>query len=195
GLADESDGLARPDRDGDPADCMDRMPALVVDLLDVLDSHERRGRPVERQGLPEIGGDHTREIRGLLVEVATAGVMPAELVELRLERVADIAREAAAVREDAARQLLAEHRQKAGDRVEPPAILADTASRNAADKPDGVRVARTLENHVYGPLLDEPARVQHSDPFAHLPDHAEVVADEENGRVELRLQLRDEVQH
>jgi hypothetical protein len=39
------------------------------------------------------------------------------------------------------------------------------------------------------------ARAQLADRVAHLRDHAEVVADEEHGRVELGLKLRDEVEH
>ncbi len=46
-----------------------------------------------------------------------------------------------------------------------------------------------------GALLDEPARVEHADAVAHLPDHAEVVADEEHRRPELGAQLGDQVEH
>ena len=54
---------------------------------------------------------------------------------------------------------------------------------------------RGIVQHLLGrALLDQLAGVQHADARAHLADHAEVVADEEDGRVELGLQLGDEVQ-
>ncbi len=54
---------------------------------------------------------------------------------------------------------------------------------------------RILEHRPDRPLLDEPAGVEHADAVAHLRDHAEVVADEEDGRVELGLEARDEIEH
>ena len=89
----------------------------------------------------------------------------------------------------------AEARQEARDRVEPAVVLADAAARDAAQEADRVRVARILEHRLDRAFLDEPAGVEHADAVAHLRDHAEVVADEEHGRVELGLELRDEVEH
>ena len=103
--------------------------------------------------------------------------------------------EQAAAREDAARQLLADVRHEAGDRVEPAVILPHAAARDAAHEPDGVRVPRVLQHRLRLALLDELAGVEHADAVAHLADDPEVVADEEHGRVQLRLQPRDEVEH
>ena len=89
----------------------------------------------------------------------------------------------------------AEAREEAGDRVEPAVILAHAAARDAAQQADRVRVTRVLEHVLDRALLDEPPGVEHADAIAHLRDHAEVVADEEHRRVELRLELRDEIEH
>jgi len=52
-----------------------------------------------------------------------------------------------------------------------------------------------LEDDFDRPFLDDPARVEDADAIAHLRDDGEVVADEEDCRLELRLELRDEVEH
>ena len=103
--------------------------------------------------------------------------------------------EQAAPGEDAARQLLADVRHEARDRVEPAVILPDTAARDAAHQPDGVRVPRVLQHRLRVALLDELAGVEDADAVAHLADDPEVVADEEHGRVQLRLEPGDEVEH
>jgi hypothetical protein len=54
---------------------------------------------------------------------------------------------------------------------------------------------RILQHCLHRPFLDETAGVEHTDAVAHLRDHAEVVADEEHGSVELGLELSDEVEH
>ena len=120
---------------------------------------------------------------------------PPTVDERRLLRVAALVGERAAIGEDAAGELRAEAREEAGDRVEPAVILADAAARDAAQEADRVRVARILKHRLDRAFLDEPARVEHADARAHLRDDAEVVADEEHRRVELGLQLRDEVEH
>ena len=116
-------------------------------------------------------------------------------MERRLVGAADLLDEAAAVGEDAARQVGAQLRQVAGDRVESVAVLAQPASRDAAQQPDGVRVARLGEDRLRLALLDEPAGVEDADALAHLPDHREVVADEEDAGAELLAQGGDEVEH
>ena len=131
-----------------------------------------------------------------LVEVAAAAVARADLRASAAPPPADVLGERAAVDEHAAGQVLAERRQEARDRVEPAAVLAHAAARDAAEQPDRVRVARVVEDRLDRPLLDELAGVEDADPLAHLADHAEVVADEEHRRVEARcLQRRDQVEH
>ena len=115
--------------------------------------------------------------------------------ERRLLLVAAVVGERAAVGEHAARELDAERRQEAGDRVEPAVVLAHASARDAAQEADRVRVARVAEHRVDRAFLDQPTCIEHADAVAHLRDHAEVVADEEHGGVELRLELRDEVEH
>ena len=82
--------------------------------------------------------------------------------------------------EDAPGERVPGRRQEAGDRVQPPVVLALTAARDAAQQPDRVRVARLVEHLLAGALLDQFAGVQHPDPVAHLGDHRQVVADEQH---------------
>ena len=51
------------------------------------------------------------------------------------------------------------------------------------------------ENRVRRALLDEAPGVEHAHAVAHLPDDPEVVADEEHGRAQFRLQAGDEIEH
>ena len=145
-------------------------------------------------GSVEVRGLLAREVLRPILVVATRAVAGRRLGQLRLLGPAAVVGERAAVGEDAARDLGAEARQEAGDRVEAALVLADAAARNAAQEADRVRVPRILEHRPDRPLLDEPARVEDADAAAHLRDHAEVVADEEDGGVELGLQARDEIE-
>ena len=115
--------------------------------------------------------------------------------ERRLLLVAAGVGERTAVGEDATRDLCAELGQEAGDRVEPPVILAYASARNAAQQADRVRVARVAEHRVDRTLLHQSSCIEHADPVTHLRDHTEVVADEEHSGLELRLELRHEVEH
>ncbi len=54
---------------------------------------------------------------------------------------------------------------------------------------------RVLEDGGGVALLDDLARVHHADPIAQRPDDAEVVGDEQDGRVGLGLERADEVEH
>ena len=74
-------------------------------------------------------------------------------------------------------------------------VLPHAAARYAAEQRDGVRVARILEDRLDGSLFDEAPGVENPHPGAHLGDHAEVVADEEHGRVELGLQTYNQIQY
>ena len=101
----------------------------------------------------------------------------------------------AAVGENAARDGRADRRQEAGDGVQAAVVLAPTAPRDAAQKADRVRVAGLVEHLLGRPLLHQLAGVQHAHPVAHLGDHAQVVADEEQRRGQLLAQRRDQVEH
>ena len=74
-------------------------------------------------------------------------------------------------------------------------VLSQSRPWHAAQQADRVRVTRVAQDRLDRPLLDEAAGVEDADPVAHLPDHAEVVADEEHRRPELLLQARDQVEH
>ena len=56
-------------------------------------------------------------------------------------------------------------------------------------------MARILQHGLDGAFFDKAPGIEHADAVAHLRDHAEVVADEEHGRVQLRLEVRDEVEY
>ena len=135
-----------------------------------------------------------RELRRALVVPAAAVVAALDGDQRRLFLAAALVGERAAVGEHASRDLRAEAREVPGDRVEPAAILPHAPARNAAEEADRVRVTRILEDGLHRSLLDEATGVEDADPGAHLRDDAEVVADEEHRRVQLGLELRDEVE-
>ena len=92
-------------------------------------------------------------------------------------------------------QIRADRGQVARDRVQSAVILAHAAARDAAQQADGVRMPRIVQDLLGRAFLDHLARVEHPDPRAHLADHAEVVADEQHGGMELGLESGDEVEH
>src|SRR5438876_477558 len=143
----------------------------------------------------EVPGFLARKQRRAVVVPAAALVALAGEDQGRLFRAATFVRVSAPVGEDAARDLGSESREKARDCVEPAVVLPHAAARYAAEQRDGVRVARILEDRLDGPLFDEAPRVEDPHPGAHLGDHAEVVADEEHGRVELGLQTYNQIQY
>ena len=103
--------------------------------------------------------------------------------------------EPAPVGEDAPLLDASGRRQKARDRVERRLVLERVAPRDAAQQPDRVGMAWVVEHLPGGPFLDQLAGVQDPDAIAHLGDHAEVVADEQQRGPELVTQRRDQVEH
>ena len=167
--------------------CRNVLRRLSVRITGVRGLVDRLERGLLRRG--------PRQLVRLLPEVAAAVAPAAEVVERRLVLRADLLGEAAAVDEHAGRQVGPELRQEARDGVQPLLVLADAAARQAAQQADRVGMARVVEDVVDGALLDEAAGVEHAHAVAHLGDHVEVVADEEDARAELLAQLRDEVEH
>ena len=194
GLADQAERLARPQDEVDVVHRADVVALLAEGLAQALGADHRLGVLVDRleRGLLR---RRPRQLVRLLPEVAAAVAPAAEVVERRLLLRADLLREPAAVDEHAGRQVGAELRQEAGDRVQPLLVLAHAAARQAAQQADRVGVARVVEDVVDRALLDEPPRVEHADAVAHLRDHVEVVADEQDARAELLAQRGDEVEH
>src|SRR5438128_11331255 len=111
----------------------------------------------------------------------------------RLFGSADFLSERAPVGEDTRRQLLLDRGHEAGDRVQSPAVLTHTPTRNTAEEPDGIGMARLVEHGLDRALLDEAAGVQYANPLAHLRDYPEVVRDEQHRAVELLLEVLDQV--
>ena len=128
------------------------------------------------------------------MEVAAARVAASEGVKGGLVRVADVPRERAAPDEDASGEIGAELRQVARDRVEAIAILAQPSSRDTAQETDGVRVPGVGQDLLGRSLLDQSPGVENPDLLAHPPDHAQVVADEEDAGAELEPKGRDDVE-
>jgi hypothetical protein len=56
-------------------------------------------------------------------------------------------------------------------------------------------VARIAEDVTGDTFLHEPPRIEDADALAHLRDHRQVVADEEDARAELLAERGDEVEH
>ena len=194
GLADEAERLAGPDRGADADERVDVGALLLEDLPQVFEPHDG-GRAAVDRGDVDLERLLTRQIAGSILVEAAGAVTGRLLGHLGPLRPAAIVHERAAVGEDAPGDRCPELWEESRDGVQPPGVLADAATRDAAQQADGVRMARVLEDGLDGPFLDEAPPVQHADPVAHLRDHAEVVADEENGRVQLRLQVRDEIEH
>ena len=193
-LADEAQRLAGPDRGADVPERLDVVPLLTEDLRQPGELDERCARPIDGGEL-EVGCFLTGKPVRALVVPASAHVSRCDDLEWWLLTVTALVREGAAVGEHAPRELGAEAGEEAGNRVEPPMILPDAASRDAAKEADRVRVARIAEHGLDRPLLHEAPRVEDSDARTHRRDDTEVVADEENRRVQLRLESRDEVEH
>ena len=186
--------LARPDGGRDVDERVDLAAVLLEDLPEPVELDERAPPCGRRPGARGPRASARGKVCARSWYQQRARVAVAERLERRLLGGAALVRERAAVDEDASGELGAELRQEAGDRVEPAVVLADAAARDAAEQADGVRVPRVLEDRLDGTLLDEPAGVEDADAVAHLRDRAEVVADEEDRGVELRLELGDEVE-
>ena len=67
-------------------------------------------------------------------------------------------------------------------------------ARDRLQQAPGVRVLRRGEDRLLRPLLDDPARVHHGDVVGDLGDHAEVVGDQHDRRVELALQAVEQLE-
>ncbi len=65
--------------------------------------------------------------------------------------------------------------------------------RNRRDQRLGVGMQRRAEDLVRRPLLDDPAKIHHRHAMADLAHGAEIMADEEHGHAEFRLQVGQEV--
>ena len=85
-------------------------------------------------------------------------------------------------------------RHVAGERVDVALALGGLCPRDALQKRLRVGVFGRLEQRLYVRDLDEFAQVHHRDAVADVPDHREVVRDEEIGEAEVVLQIRQQVE-
>ena len=143
------------------------------------------------------GGDHARQRLRALVEVAArARGCRADLVERRRLGAAAVLDEAAAVGEDAARRAPSPGGGRNPGSCRAPAFALSVSRRGMQrSRPTVYGWRGSVEHLARRSLLDQLAGVQHADAVAHLRDHAEVVADEQQRRVELGAQRRDQVEH
>jgi hypothetical protein len=162
---------------------------VLANISHAVEAEERAGRP--RRGLGTASS--ARQRLGAIVEVTAARVRPADSEELRLVRAAHVLRERAAVGEHAPRGVGPEIGQEARDRVEPGDVLAQAATRDAAEEADRVRVPWVTQNALRLSLLDDPTGVQDADAVAHASDQREVVRDEEHGGLNLVAEPGDQV--
>ena len=121
----------------------------------------------------------------------------ADLQQRRLDRRADLLGQRAAGAEAAARRRV----DRARDVALEPDPLAPTTDRGLLDvghrRQQRLRVGvvrRGVERLPVGDL-DDLAEVHHRDLGAEVPDHGEVVGDEEERDVELALQVLQQVDH
>jgi hypothetical protein len=167
---------------------------LLEDLAKVLHADEWRCAAVDRRQR-DVLRELARQVARAIVVPAAGSVPAANVGDGRLLGTAPLVGEGATISEDASGQIGSEAGQEPGNRVEPTVVLADAATGNAAEQPDRVRMTRVLEHRLDRPLLDEPAGVEDTYAGAHLGDDSEVVADEEHRRVQLGLELSDQIEH
>ena len=182
-LADEAQRLAVEQTEVDADQRRHVMAALVERLRHALD---RQGEVAVDRLLP---GDRRRldELAETVDVVAAAPAAAADVHDRRDDSPAQVGRELAAVDEDAGGQRRADLRQVARDRRERPLHLSHAVARQRTQQPERVRMLRALEDGRGVALLDDLAGVHHADPVAQGPDDAEVVGDEQDCGVGLRL--------
>ena len=135
----------------------------------------RRGHDAPSQARRQVIRRHGDERRALLFAV----VLP----------------EAAARCEDAARRQLVHTRNGPGNGHQRAFLRRGVEAGHAAEQVQRVRVLRPHEQFTQLGLLHELAGIHDANTIADLRDHAEVVRDVEDRRVELPLELGDEVEH
>ena len=104
-----------------------------------------------------------------------------------LERVRAARPELAALRQ------VDQRRRRALDRVQL-LRLGPVEPRDRAEQPPRVRVLRVVEDVPLRAALDDPARVHDEDLVGDLGDDAEVVRDQDHGRVELGAQAVEQLE-
>ena len=109
------------------------------------------------------------------------------LLEALLERVRAARPELAALRQ------VDQRRRRALDRVQL-LRLRPVEPRDRAEQAPGVRVLRVVEEVPLRAALDDPAGVHDEDLVGDLGDDAEVVRDQDHGRVEVVVQAVDQLE-
>ena len=161
---------------------------------------ERLGHVVDRERLltvDRVRADDRGRLDDLGQPVAMMAARPLaapDVDDRRHDRAAQLIGQRAAVDEHTGRQVRADLGQVARDRGQRPFGLADAAPGERPEQAQGVRVLRVGEDRGRIALLDDLARVHDADPVAQRPDDAEVVGDQQDRRVGLRLEAPDQVQ-
>ena len=184
GLTDQSHRLSGGDVEIHLVEPPDGLAAHVEGLARRAHLHHRLAGALAGFGRRRLlAGGAQRHRLGALVVVAAGAASPADLVHRRRLGAAALVGQAAAVGVDAALDDRARRGQRARDggqgRPRPVGLAGELAAGDGAQQPDRVRVAGVLEHLLRRALLDQFAGVEHADPVAHLGDHREVVADEQ----------------
>ena len=129
-------------------------------------------------GRPPGGRGRTRSICGTSVRAAPSG--------LRLVRAARVER--------AARRHVDQARRGAGDRDQPVPARSRSSRGIEPSRPQVYGCSGRRKTSSARAVLDGPPGVHHQDVVGELGDHPEVVGDDDDGRVELGLQVADQVE-
>ena len=192
GLADEAKRLAGTQVEIDVDQSTHLVTALLERLGHVLEVqyHVANARTGDR--CCQRRGDERADLAGVVaVDRASLDGMRGR----RHNRAALIGGERTAVLEHTCRQLGADQRQRAGDRVEAALGLVGPTTGQAAEQADGVGMLRVVEDLGRRALLDDLAGVHHADAIADAAHHTEVVGDQQDGSTGLFAQRRHEVEH
>ena len=193
-FAHQSERLARLQVEVDPDDGSHVLAADVEGLGHAAQADDglfARGRAPQLDLLGRRAGQFGCPV----VVVAPRRPRRGDLVHRRSLFDATVGRERAALGEDASDGDLPGSGEEAGDRVEPPMILALPAAGDASQQSHGVGMLGIVEDLTRRALFDELSRVHDADAVAHLRDHRQVVADEQDRGLEPLAKRRHQVEH
>ena len=95
---------------------------------------------------------------------------------------------------DAPGNAIPRERERPRDRLEARVLLRGPEPWKTPKQPHRVGVAGSLEHLVGAALLDDLPRIHDPDPVAHPGDQPQVVADQQDRRVDLAAQCGDQVE-
>ena len=182
----EVDAVDRLDRAAGPSEKTLLEPEVLDQPLDLEERRQRRREVLE----PCLASPSSAVPEGGL---ETGGEMArAERAQRGLDRAALRIHEGAARMEGAARRQGREVRHRTLDGGEPRLVVAEL--RQGAEEPDRIGMLRLVEEGRDRGLLDDSPCVHDGDLVGDLGDDAQVVADHDDRRAELGMELAHEVE-